>query len=62
MRITNAESTHEEFQVRSAYMRVLVCDIELEEDVESRIYSEAVFGYGNQRPWATSNRSRRGGT
>lgn len=40
--------------------RILVVDVSLEEDVQGRIYSDEVFQYGAQRPWATLDNGRNG--
>lgn len=62
VRITKLRFRHKMFEVGTSFTRVMVVSVTLEEDVQERIFSDAVFVYGTQRPWATSDRPRRKGS
>lgn len=61
VRITKLSFRHVMFQSKTARPRIMIVSVDLEEDVQDRIYSGDVADYGTQRPWATSDNSRRRG-
>jgi len=59
VKIIELEFRHVEFQARRPIPRIMVAQVNMEEDVESRIFSEDMALHGTLRPWASSQRTRR---
>lgn len=62
VRVMKVQFKNTMFASRTSNTRRMTVSVDLEEDVEQRIYSQAIFGYGGARPWATSDRPRRRGS
>lgn len=60
VRITSLKFRHRMFAAVTLMPRIMVAQIELEEEPLERIYSEDALRNGTYRPWAGSSVSRRG--
>lgn len=62
VRIMRAEIEHIQFEAKTTKPRIMIANVDIEEDAPKRIYSEDLITYGTNRPWASGgpNGSRGG--